>query len=244
MSVRFDNAADMLTRSATLPSATTFTCCCWANISTDRNAVSAVFSFDDGGSSYAELATNTDGTTMMVWPAGTGGATLGVSMAVGTWYFVALSKSGVNLTGYIGAATAAGLSSASLAETVGFTPTNLYIGNDGFAGADFWNGRIAAFKLWDGVALTEAELLQERWQYMPARTSGLWTWLPMLSATSPGVDYGGGARDFTVGGTLATEDGPPIAWKQGRLRPPILPVAAAADAVPQVWAQYRRRRAA
>jgi hypothetical protein len=89
------------------------------------------------------------------------------------------------------------------------TAASIYVGND--QGSDACNCRVAGIKVYSAV-LTADEIKAEMRVYMPVRTANLLSWHPMLLHTDVS-QYG---ATWTVGGTLATEQGPPIAWS---LRP-------------------------
>jgi hypothetical protein len=123
------------------------------------------------------------------------------------------------------------ITAASMPGSV--TNAKLWIGNDN--DAEFLNGRAAAIKLYDAV-LTPAEIVQEMRQYLPARTANNNGWYPLFTTNDDQTDFSGLGRDWTVGGTLATEDGPPIPWKSGQSKI-YLPLSAAPPA-----SGNRRRR--
>ena len=213
MAVRFDNSADNLRRTTSLPSTNTYSVCFWGKLSSDQNYYSTFFGFTDGSSLYSVLETNLDGITVL-W-ADNGGTGNIRTLTVGEWYFFGITKSNTDVVIYVAAATDANLTATNFSDNAS-TPahTLLTLGDDGFS--EPLDGCIAAFKMWDGVALSAAEVAAERWQVMPARTSGLYAWLPMTDAS--GIDYSGTGHSFTVNGTLSAEDGPPIAWKKGASR--------------------------
>lgn len=241
MAVRFDNAADNLQRTSSLPSTNTYSCCFWAKIAADNNYYSAFFGFTDpGGGFYTVLETNADGTEVM-WADNNGGVVGIQQLTVGSWYFFAITKSNTDVVIYVARDDDAALTSTNIPSNAA-TPahTLLTLGDDGYS--EPLNGCMEAFKMWDGVALTAAEVEAERWQNVPSRTEGLYAWLPLVNAE--GVDYSGAANPFTVNGALALEDGPPIAWRKGISRI-LIPATAGggATAVPVFMNQYRQRGA-
>jgi hypothetical protein len=209
MSVRFDATTDMLTRIASVPSNVTFSVCLWCRLQVDRNNFQAAFSFDDSGGQFAALDTDSDGTTMTLYARGAQGA-MG-AMTVGTWYYIAMTKTSLTHVGYFAAAGTPTLGVTNVTATGTITAANkIWIGND--VAVERWDGNLQNVKIWDGVVLTQAEIEAERWNHVPQRTANLWAWLPMLDAASPQTDFSGNGRDFTVAGTLTTEDNPPVAW--------------------------------
>lgn len=222
MSIRFDAAGDQLSRTTTLPAITAFSIMAWVQVSVDRNAYSCFFHVGPVGFTYYYVGTSSDGVTIDLYAGGSD--VLGSALPVGGWDHLALTVSGttpiVYRNGVQVATTAAG------AVTAG----NIVFGND--SDGDWLNGRIAAIKIY-GAVLTATEIQQEMRCYVPVRTANLNTWSPLLASTDVGNYAGTGA--WTVGGTLTTEDGPPIAWS---LRPGAMArrmSAPAAPALPWLW---------
>jgi len=141
---------------------------------------------------------------------------LGITAVANTWYFMALTRAAGtnNLKGYVARVTDAALLTASGTPTTPTTSQNrLTIGHSEWG--DDCPATIAALKIWDGVALTQAEIEQERWYYTPQRTSGLYLWSPFNDQSdSAFTDYSGNGRGWTESGTVVQikVDGPPIAW--------------------------------
>lgn len=213
MSVRFDTSTESYTRAIALGATTQYSITCWLKISVDRNALSAVWGLDNTfASAYAILQTNTDGTTLL-HSDGVGNHTLG-ALTVDTWCYVGIAINGVNGTAVL--RRAGDVSATVTTWTNGEASANadtLRICGSVFAG-QFLNGCIAAFKVWTGVTLSQAELEAEIWTYMPQRTSGLRAWYPFLTAST--VDYSGNGWALSGGSGTTTEDGPPIAWRSRR----------------------------
>lgn len=213
-----DASGESLNRTASLPDDESFTITGWGQIVTDRNDFSCVVSLDDASGRYFLIETDSDGTTLNL--ASNAGFPAITAVNVGEWFFWALRAASLSdSSAHIWRASTSGWSSQT-ANRTGFsmTPTGMYLGNDGFG--EWLNGRIAAVKCWSGGALTTAEIEQERLSYMPVRTANLYGVWPMLVHTDL-VDYSSNGRSLTAAGTLATEDGPPIPWRQGRRRVPI-----------------------
>lgn len=231
MAVRFDADGEDYTRTTGLPSATTFTWTFWFAIDTDRNTFSTPVSVDAGTGSYVYLQTDNDGTTLKLWDSNGVQITI-QNLTVGTWYFIAVSRNGTgaNTSIYHAAATEAALT-AQTGETVdvSFTATNLRIGASPFSN-EWLNGRIAALKIWSGAALTQAEIENERFQYLPHRTANLHAFYPFLeggAVAGAQQDFSGAGNTLTGGTNSATADGPPVAWRRGRSQI-IVPAAAVA----------------
>jgi Concanavalin A-like lectin/glucanases superfamily len=198
MSIRFDNLADSLSRARLAGAKTTLG---WFYISVDRNDYSNFI--QSGTNCY--LGTTGDGTTLS-WYDGAG-EDLGSGLTVGAWNHLAMveasDSNGTTVEIYLnGALNITGTRSNAAAGT------NMYLGTDD--GGAWLNGRLTAVKMWS-AALTAAEILAESRMYVPTRQANLWAFWPLRTAAET-QDFSGNGRALTVGGTLTTEDGPPIPW--------------------------------
>lgn len=230
MAVRFDASADALYRTASLPTITSFTIMGWFNVITNRSAYSTFMEYGlfDGGTWY-NLSTNaTGGTTVTLALTNGSSETLGGTLTVGTWAHLAMTVSGTgagqNLVYRNGVLNITGAGSSSP------TAVRLYIGSNSIG--EWLNGRAAAVKIWS-AALTANEILNEMVQYMPVRTTNLNGFYPFFTSTDL-KDYGGGATTWTVGGTLTSEDGPPIPWVVMPPRRRTATAAAGGNILPQM----------
>ncbi len=80
-----------------------------------------------------------------------------------------------------------------------------------------WNdsatAKVAYFKVWGGVALTQEEIQQEMYSALPVRTANLYSFWPLdAGATERLTDYSGNAHTLTQTGTITDEDQPPVSW--------------------------------
>ena len=132
----------------------------------------------------------------------------GGSVSVDTWVHLCLVRESVtSLKAYLdGTLVATHTADATGRSAV----TRQEMGGQSASNNGPLNGRIALAKMWS-AALTPAEIALERETARPCRFTDLWNWAPLMLATEL-VDYGGNARDWTAGGTLTTEDGPPVHW--------------------------------
>lgn len=208
MAVRFDADTEEYTRAVSLGTVTQFTITCWAKISVDRNNSSSLWCVDNGFSGdYFMVSTDVDGTTLHLRD-DTSIFTIG-ALTIGTWYHVGVAVNGANATI---ALRAAGDATSTISTVSTASPStdavNLRIG-DGIFNGLFWNGCVAAFKLWNGVTLSSQELDAESRAYLPQRT-GTRAWYPFLQAET--VDYSGNAQTLSGGTGTSTEDGPPVTW--------------------------------
>lgn len=215
MAVRFDAAGDYLTRSTGLPAVTAVTVMGWFKISVDRNTYSTFFQYGNTASDRDyQAVTSSDGTTFHWWDGVSSGDGT-TNLTVGQWYHIAETVSGTP-----GSATFLLYVNSVLDATGGVGNTDndaagpiLDVGNDPFF-SDYFNGCAACIKVY-GAVLTASEIAQEMRQYRPIRTANLSLWAPLLTHTDV-ADYSGNGNGFTANGTLATEDGPPIAWSRGQ----------------------------
>jgi hypothetical protein len=234
VSLRYDAQADRLSRTANLPSISAFTAMAWAyRVGAGATSYNSVFAFGTASGVYS-LYLRTGGAAVFgvtEWASDYTGS----AIADGTWYHVAMTVAGTGagqLLGYLNGAV-----NATGAGNSGLTAGTLWAGGHGAAGDNEWsNIRLAGLKIYDAV-LTAAEILQEMRQLAPVRTTNLNVWSPAVdaSAVNAAKDFSGNARDWTVGGTLAVEDGPPVPWRQGRRRFIRVPAAAGGSVLTQYY---------
>jgi hypothetical protein len=211
VAIRFDAATDQLSRTTSLPSITNFTLMAWiwfpANIPLDTAQCALNFGPTTPGDAQQYLGVlGQAGPTNKLILYTTGQPTLvgTMSLSVNTWYHVAMAIAGTGASqvrGYLN----------GVQEMVGpgsGTPVGqkLLVAQSAPGGESF-NGRVAALKIYSAV-LTASEMQQELRAYVPVRTLNLNSWYPLLTQTDV-ANYG---PAWTVGGTLTTEDGPPIPW--------------------------------
>jgi hypothetical protein len=190
----------------------------WFYLSVDSGTWAFFLDLTDNANLGAYAGVGSDGNTIDLW---TNADHAGTALSTGTWYHVAVvcdaGANGFKLY----------LNGVQDVQTTGvtYTPAAFYIGNDEIP--EPWNGRAAGVKVWNRV-LTVAEIQQEMRQYVPVNPASIWGFYPLLSHLDATADYSGNGNTLTVGGTLATEDGPPIPWKQGRSRLVYIPAAGGA----------------
>jgi hypothetical protein len=218
MGIRLDVAPDRLLRTTDLLDyQAAYTIAGWARIVTDTNAYACICSLNAAANRFDYLGLLGDGTTLaaiMESGAGYSENTGGTSLTVGSWYFLAMVRASLtDLRVFLGApgtavaqngttvtTSAAGRAAVARNEIGGFTSGNL----------DPFNGRVGPWKAWS-AALTAAELQAEMTQTIPLRAANLYGAWPLRDAADL-TDISGNGRAWTAGGTLTTEDGPPVAW--------------------------------
>lgn len=215
MAVRFDAAADRLVRTTgVLDYNAAYTWMAWVYISTDTNAYTHILSINTNNQ-FAQNADYigmvADGTTLLSYVdnGGAGTEATGTNLSTGTWYHLAVVRaSTTSLLIYLNGTqdsnntrSVAARASASRME-IGALSTN---------NADPFNGRVAFVKIYN-TNLSAAEIQAEMWSEDPQRLANLWLYSRLLDATDY-LDLSGNARDWTAGGTLTREDGPPgVGW--------------------------------
>lgn len=206
MAVRVDASGDSLSR-ARLAGARTVMA--WVYISTDRNAYSALWQ----GGSNDYLVLDSSGTQLAYYDGAT--EPTGSNLSTGTWYHIAQTCAGDAL-GNAWAIYLNGVLDFSGARGAVAAGTNIVFGNDD--ATEWLNGRLANIKMFD-AALTAAEIQQEMLALRPQRFANLWGWWPLWGAADI-ADYSGNGRTLTAGGTLTTEDGPPVSYGALAIWPP------------------------
>jgi hypothetical protein len=185
----------------------------------DQDVATTIWSLDAGTTDFVMLRTAVDGVTVGVYDDNGGGAAVlritGPTVTA-SWYFVAFAMSGTNGTLWWGDASAAALSTASSGAMNTTTPTTFRVGESPVGGEDLV-GRVADLKVWDGVALSDAEVEAERWSRRPQRTDSLFGWWPF---EVDAVDYSGQGATLSGGVNVLWLDGPPSSWMAD---PPELP---------------------
>jgi len=229
MSIEFDATNEWMDRTSGLPNHTAFTAACWVKLVTDRNTFSTFWDLSTGSGSthYINLITASNGTDLQVrFNSGSGVTVIavGLSMVVGTWYYVGLTEaqndSNTDISIYYAVEGANSFTKVTNSPSGSpNTPSVFHV--DSFIAGNFpFFGAMAHLKLWSAV-LTEDELFNEMQQGLPVRTANMNAWYPFYDAESRFVDFSGNASTLTTGGAgSATTHGnwPAIQWKQGRGR--------------------------
>lgn len=200
MAARFDANTDTLVSTTGVPTGT-FTLTCWAIRDANRGGFQTLFTTDAGTSTGMIVQTYDDGITLFVWSsAGSSNGLL--PMNVGTWYRVALVKSGSTVTLYAAPQGSPSLMSESTSAPTAAL-TTFRVGGSAFSG-EWLNGRIAALKVWS-AALNATEVAAELAQYAPVRSANLLRRHDFIDST---VDLSGNGYTFAGGST-------PVTWEAG-----------------------------
>lgn len=216
MAARLSADNQFYTASISSTAYTAMTLSCWGRLDTDRNDYSTFVCLDDNaGAAFGTLQCTADGTTVMYSDPGIESS--GVALTVGTWYFMAVAKSGTTGTLYVRAAGATSWTTVALSGLVSSLTVNTIRIGETTAGSDWLNGSVASVKYWLGAQLSQADLDDEFNQYLPRRTLNLSAFFPLLTATDV-ADLSGAGLTLSGGSGAADTDSPPISW-----RGPIVP---------------------
>jgi hypothetical protein len=244
VAARADADGEEFFRASSVPDIASFTIMAWVRPGGSLTGGHASFFNIDWGSGSYVTCLMTSGHLFRLFNSDHGLSGTGSSMTDGTWYHVAmvcpgLGPGGSTQLGYFNGVL--DLSHTNMNSNQTEQNIRFLRGNDG----DNFNGSIAAIKIWD-AALSATEIAVEMRTYTPTRFTNLNSWYPLFKHTDT-TNGAPASLALSSSGTLATTDGPAITWEWGVYEDgeaPYTAAAAAGDAVPQVWAQYRPRRAA
>lgn len=200
-------------RTTNLPSLSGFSLMGWIFPTSIAAGDKIAFSFGNLGS-FADYEFFLSGAALAIWN-GSAQAN-GSNLVANVWRHIALTVNGTtgsNALGYLDGVL--NITATARAVSAG----SMRYGNNG--GLEPLLGRMAAIKVYNAV-LTQAELAQEMWTYVPQRTAGLNDWRPFLSVADL-VDYSGAGNASTTGATPTTADGPPIQWRARKRRMVYIP---------------------
>lgn len=226
MAVRFDNTNEFYTRNQALGVVTTWSVTCWVKMAVDRGNTATVVWQIDASAGSNRLRINAWNGHDLTFQTDSGGwfANVGHTLVVGEWTFIGFSGTSNPGEARVAVRTAGNttyVGGTSAQANVTFNANILRIGC-GSSTSEFINGSMAAVKVWD-VAMSETELQQESWTYLPQRTANLRAFYPFLKPDLN--DASGNGQTLSGGSNTALDDGPPISWSTGRHRV-VLPAAA------------------
>lgn len=220
MAVRFDAAADRLLRTANLPSYdANYTMTAWIRLtSLGAGGYASVFvlNTDSTSTDYDWYGINRSGSTYRLTSVINNSEINGsVSIGVATWAFLAIVRSANNLrTIYRGNVTAAAVSDHTNTANVSSRSaiSRMELGAWTTGNTDPYNGLVANIKIWTS-ALSLSEIIQAQQATRPYRFANLHGWWPCFAGAAERLrDYGANGYDWTAGGTLTDEAGPPRPW--------------------------------
>ncbi len=221
--LRFDSANDSL--QSTAPPSDRYSMACWVYIAVDLNSYSPAVAVSENTNSFANntyqlLGPTADGVTVeyyddVVYPNGPANP---VSQATGEWWFNGLIVDATGVTVYQRKAGDPTLTKTrqTTAAPVSITPGYLHVGGlywpaSGDTPTRRLNGRMRGLKIWDAVALTDAEMFEETKQFAPVRKDDLHAYYKLEDDSTKLTDSSGNGRTLTNpsgAGAWATEAGP------------------------------------
>lgn len=215
MSTRIDASGDSIRRTAALPSDTLLTIMVLGYVVNDRAGNYRYFC------GIENATTNASAYKVMGWSSAnnfevsseSGSGSFAAAPATGKWFWAAVSCGGTGANSfngywrYLSPSDGTTVYTASCTSTA-FTEALMPLGSDSYA--EWCDIRLSTAKVWDAV-LTQAEIESEMNSVRPMRYTNLHLFSPLWSATDI-LDYSGNGKNWTAGGTLSTEENPPISW--------------------------------
>lgn len=217
MALRFDTSSERIYRTTNVPSFSSFSALMWFYALVDNGNFAPLFAMcsalDSGIENCLLVDFSAAGNPFATYNP-TSNRVYGTNISLSTWYHGAITVNGTGagaVKAYLNGVldiTASGHSDTSAA---------IVVANDGYSQAI--NARLAAVKIYS-VVLTPEEVAQEMRQFLPIRTANLNTFLPCTDSVLADnyKDQSGNGYNMTSQGTLTSEDGPPIPWRQGPSR--------------------------
>ena len=211
--VRFDASTERLSSATSLPVSDIVSACGWARRQADRNAESLIWILTNTAvNDFVTLITGVNGDSLTARETGGSSPTI-ATLTDGQWFCWCITANGTGasaLTGYYllpGETTFA-------SQVVGgdaLIENEMAVGGPAIANFQL-NGDIFNVKVWDAV-LTTGEMINECKSIQPRRTVNLNRWTPLYTSVASGViDRSGNGRNWTINGTLADSDHPPVNW--------------------------------
>lgn len=218
MATQLNDIGDSYLRTTDLPSIATFTMMTWLKIlnrSTDANQKTPIFFRNNGAGNTEWIGTyikndNSTTITRLMMDATATAPVLGSTLTITpNWHHITLTRSGDVYTTYLN-----GVQDIQFTDASTITNTRLYYGgNDFLDPVDAPAIEIGVCKIWDGVALTETEILREMTVIRPVRYENIHAWHPMWSFTAINIrDYSGNGFNWTEQGVIASVKGPHISF--------------------------------
>lgn len=131
------------------------------------------------------------------------------ALSADTWYHLAMVReSSTSLKGYLnGVLEATNTTNAGTRTAPNKMGTGWW---DGSAWSDRANGRLFNYQIFNR-ALTAEEIKAQMNRILPI-TQDTYAWWPLWSTADDEVDYSGNGRNWSVSGTPADADGPPVTY--------------------------------
>jgi hypothetical protein len=182
---------------------------------------------DDNVGDYWYLGVNASDVLYSEWG---GDALGGGDITTGAWNHLCWTKasgsSNVQIYGYVDGVQGHSSSTFSVTAPSGGGTQGLAVGYDAGRWSEYSEG-VFAFKMWDGVQLSQAQIKAEMRAVRPFYLPNLYIWIPAWNGETIGFrDYSKNGRDFSEEGTVTFRASPPVPW--GFYAPQFTQVAAAA----------------
>ncbi len=228
-------AADKIRISTRLPSGSVWTVMCWAKVNSAAASGKPFFyRCNNTAHPYVFVGASSANALTLDYSLATSGGeyrpTAGPTLVVGAWNHIALTVNDPAIAFYLN-----GVVNASGSRTASFeAPTNdmLFFGNEDDTDAGSGLCSIAAIKIWDGVALTPAEIARERFETYAVRRSNLYCEIPLRHAFDR-LDRGPSRHNADVYTGSLTDSDPPLLnpRRPRRLKPWLFVTGAASSSV-------------
>lgn len=208
MPIASDSSADILSRTASLPTTTAVSACGWCYVTSVRgSAYQFIFSMEDA-TNWLQIGYRNTGAFYLASTAGS--TNFAANPTTASPFFWWMSCAGTGATDHAGGYAHAGNTfSTQTNNGASFTATRMDLLNDSFA--EYMDATLFNVKVWDAV-LTQAEFANEMYSGIPRRTANLHLWSPLWRVGDSG-DYSGNGRNWTEGGTLVTSaQAFPLTW--------------------------------
>lgn len=208
------SAYSLLSRSVGLPPPSSVTFMAWVRVTGTAVGNQILMRYAAGGTGQQAFLFNSAGTTLGVFTGASGVKSSATALALGQWGHVALTMQGTSGDNGFGYLNGALVTTSSCDNT---TPDTLLVAA-GVGGASYFNGAIAAIKIWNR-ALSREEIRREMPFALPVSRVGLNACYPVpsvrdtLSAREygpPGYgDWSGQKYEWTKTGVITIVPGPP-----------------------------------
>ncbi len=213
MAVRFDANTDEFVRTTDiLDFRNPYTVSGWFRLTSDLVA-NSTFVVIKNAANWWDIVRVNSSRVLEIHVDFTSGA-FGSTLAVGTWYFIAMVRlGGADIRAFLGTETTpCSQDLTNTLSTAGRTAADRFALGERDGSVDRFDGRAYALKAWS-VALTLEELQREQYMIRPSRTANLYGAWPVFPGSGERTrDYSGFGRNWTEGGTLTDEDPAAISW--------------------------------
>jgi hypothetical protein len=211
MSVRFTASGQHYTRAVTAESV--WSMVMWAYGVTDTDHGPFGFGTANAGG-QAVFISRSGANTLKCFDLNNNGGGFGsFNYGPGRWFVTGLVVSGANCSWYHGNRPSDMTVDAVTNITSPTGSQTYFLGIDSFD-AQWWRGKFGGVKIWNGYALTAAEMKSEACQLRPKRSAQLVQVHPFFIPEA--IDHSGRGNSLSGGASVSTDDGPPIPWSVTR----------------------------